>query len=305
MNLLIIGLGSIARKHIDALYKALPMERHTIYALRSGRGSNKAVEGVISVTSLNELDLKDIDFAIISNPTSAHASTVESLLPYRIPLMVEKPVFDTPAYPGLIKQAEDDGTLTYVACNLRFLDSLSFLKTYLEEKRVNEVNVYCGSWLPGWRPGTDWRKCYSAIPSLGGGVHLDLIHELDYLYWLFGMPLDSRSTLRSASSLGIEAIDYANYCLTYEEFCASVILNYYRRDYRRTIEVLTDEDTITADLATNTVTDSTGTILFESEQRVPDTYTAQMKYFTTLVKEHARSSFNGLATANDILKICL
>lgn len=305
MNVLITGLGSIARKHIEALHKALPGERHTITALRSGHGSSPAPEGVISVTDLSEADMARMDFAIISNPTSAHAATVAKLLPYRLPLMIEKPVFDTPAHAALIEQAQSQGTLTYVACNLRFLSCLRFLKEHIAGMRINEVNVYCGSHLPSWRPGTDWRKCYSAIPELGGGVHLDLIHELDYVCWLFGLPDDTRSTFRSHSSLGIAAVDYANYCLIYPGFCASVLLNYYRPDYRRTIEIVTDTDIITADLAANTVTDRHGNTLYSSDKGIADTYTDQMRYFTSLVKEGAMDSFNSMAYASEILKTTL
>ena len=39
MNVLIIGLGSIAKKHIDAL-NAIAPEKFNIYALRSGKGNN-------------------------------------------------------------------------------------------------------------------------------------------------------------------------------------------------------------------------------------------------------------------------
>lgn len=305
MNVLITGLGSIARKHIEALRKALPDERHVITALRSGRGSSQAPDGVTSVSELSEVDMSQIDFAIISNPTSAHASTVARLLPYRVPLMIEKPVFDNPFHTDLIDQAESVHTLTYVACNLRFLGCLHYLKEHVAGIRVNEVNVYCGSHLPSWRPGTDWRKCYSAIPSLGGGVHLDLIHELDYVCWLFGTPLESRRTLRSCSSLDIEAVDYANYCLTYPGFCASVVLDYYRPVYKRTLEIVTESDILTADLAANTVTDMRGNLLFSSGKGIADTYTDQMRYFTSLVKEGATDSFNSMAYATEILKTTL
>ena len=198
-------------------------------------------------------------------------------------------------------------TLTYVACNLRFLGCLRFIADRISSGtlpgRINEVNIYCGSSLPSWRPGTDYRKSYSAIPELGGGVHLDLIHEIDYACALFGMPAESRGICRSVSSLGIRAIDFANYNLIYPEFCVSITLNYYRPTYKRTMEIVFDNDIWTADLALNTVTDCHGNVVFSSPLRIADTYTDQMDHFIKLVESGAKTSANDIRRANDILKI--
>jgi len=131
---------------------------------------------------------------------------------------------------------------------LRFLECIGFIKEkiqFLNNRALNEVNVYCGSYLPEWRPGIDYKKSYSANPELGGGVHRDLIHELDYLYWLFGQPKAVNRFLRSQSSLAISSFDYANYLLDYDGFSANVILNYFRRDAKRSMElVFSDEDLV-------------------------------------------------------------
>ncbi len=300
MNVLIVGLGSIARRHIAALRRIDPQVR--IRALRSGHGAS--LPGVEDIHDLDELDARP-DFAIISNPTAFHADAIRRLLPLEIPLFIEKPLFSELGHEDLLEEIRRRGIRTYVACNMRFMDTLQYLHAHVGELRINEVNVYCGSYLPEWRPGTDWRACYSARPELGGGVHIDLIHELDYIHWIFGNPDSSRKTLRHRSSLGIEAVDYANYCLEYPDFCISVVLDYFRRDYKRSLEIVADEGTWTADLGTGRITDASGRILFESSQDDADVYWAQMNYFLSLLGKDVPTPFNDVFEAYEVLKLCL
>lgn len=301
MRVLIVGLGSIARRHIAALRRIDPVV--DITALRSSAGG-ASVPGVRDIRSLDQAG-GPFDFAIVSNPTACHADAISQLLPLGIPLFIEKPLFAELGHGELLEEIRRRGTLTYVACNLRFTDTLRYLHGFVQGMRINEVNVYCGSYLPEWRPGTDWRRCYSARPELGGGVHIDLIHELDYVHWIFGDPQCSRKTLRHSSSLGIEAVDYANYCLEYEDFCVSVILDYYRRDYKRTVEIVADEGTFVADLGAGRVTDADGRVLFESRQADGDDYWEQMKYFLSLLGKEAPAPFNDVFEAYEVLKLCL
>lgn len=298
-----MGLGSIAGKHISAIRELAPDAE--IHALRSHRGA-RPYEGVTDIYSLEDA-AQDYDFAIISNPTSSHAGTVRRLMDLGIPLFIEKPVFGELGHEPLLKEIRERGIPTYVACNLRFLGCVRYLHDYIHShphRRINEVNVYCGSYLPGWRPGTDYRRCYSAIPELGGGVHIDLIHDIDYTCWIFGLPDETLRVFRSVSSLGIRSVDYAGYTLLYPGFTASVVLNYYRRDYRRTMEVVFEDGTWLADLALNRITDSGGKTVYEGEDRIGDTYLPQMEYFMNLVRRGDKAE-NGIAEAYDILKICL
>ena len=48
------------------------------------------------------------------------------------------------------------------------------------------VQVENNSYLPDYHPLEDYRKGYAARKDLGGGAVLTQIHEIDYLYWLFG-----------------------------------------------------------------------------------------------------------------------
>jgi len=300
MKVLIVGLGSIASKHIAAIKSIAPQTE--FYAWRSSMDS-EVKEGVINVYSLDELQNIDMNFAIIANPTSAHAATIKKLIPKQIPLFIEKPLFSDLDHEDVITQINGSTISTYVACNLRFLDCLRFSHEHIQGNKINEVNIYCGSYLPEWRPGKDYRKTYSANREMGGGVHIDLIHEIDYAYWLFGKPKKVHKVFSSKSSLEINAYDYANYVLEYPTFNASIILNYFRRDAKRTLEVVGDTTTLLVDLLGNKVYDG-DKLVFESKKTIKDTYEDQLRFFISEVVTK-NTQFNTAEEAYEILKICL
>lgn len=302
MNILIVGLGSIAQKHINALQDI--DFTFNLVALRSSKYTPD-VEGVTNIYSWDEIPA-NISFAIIANPTDQHQRAIRNCIERNIPLFIEKPM--SHQLSGLAELAEkinDKNISTYIACNLRFLTVLKFLKKHVADKHINEVSVYCGSSLPSWRPDTDFKRSYSADEKRGGGVHLDLFHELDYICWLFGMPLSSKGITRNVSHLGINAADFAHYLLFYQNFTATVTLNYYRSDPKRIIEIVFKDTTWVIDLLKNNITDSTGMVIFEdTSSYIKDTYLLQMRYFIDCLtyKKHMENNFN---TSFEILKIAL
>lgn len=302
MRVLIVGLGSIAKKHIAALRK---LEDPQIFALRSSVDSED-YENVTNLYSLEEVGEIDFDFFLISNPTAKHFGALTELIKFNKPLFVEKPLFSTVGFreSKLVREIMDRGIISYVGCSLRFHDSLKEIKKITSGLRVNEVNSYSGSYLPDWRPGQDFRKSYSANEDMGGGVHIDLIHELDYLYWMFGKPDKSTSRSSSKSSLEINAVDYANYVWEYKGFNACIILNYYRRDTKRTLEVVTAEATFLVDLLNNTIFRN-GKEIFSSGQTLVDTFEVQMEFFINNILEKKVTNFNSVDEAYKILELCL
>ena len=303
MKVLIIGLGSIALKHIKALQELYPSV--VIYALRRKGEPSKEIKGVIEVFDISEIKVDTLSFILISNPTAVHYETIKEVMVYKKPLFIEKPLFETLSNEAndLVMEIERQGIPTYVACNLRFLESIAKIRELLVGKRVNEVNVYCGSYLPDWRPNIDFRKVYSANKEMGGGVHIDLIHELDYVYWLFGAPIHTQSFFSNKSSLDITAYYYANYLWEYDDFSVSVVLNYYRRDSKRTLEILTDEGTYLVDLLKNNISYN-DELVFQSSQLSLETYTAQMQFFVEEIL-NKQTKFNTFVEGYKVLKLCL
>lgn len=121
MRVLIVGLGSIAKKHIAAL-------RHIdstveLYAMRSGREA-KSWDGITDLYDWNQLGSIRFDFAVISNPTSEHMPTIRRLLPFQLPLFIEKPLHSGVIDDELIAEVKRLDIITYVGCNLRFYECL-------------------------------------------------------------------------------------------------------------------------------------------------------------------------------------
>jgi predicted dehydrogenase len=304
MNILIVGLGSIARKHIKAI-RELNIEAN-LYALRSSKNASQE-QSIKNIYHLEEITGK-IDFAIIANPSNMHFQYIEILAKMEIPLFIEKPPLSSLQNADYLTELiSTNNVFTYVACNLRFHPCILFLKDFLKQNniRINEINVYCGSFLPEWRPERNFREIYSANPEMGGGVHLDLFHEIDYTVWLFGFPRRSSAIKRNVSSLNIKAVDYANYVLEYTNFTVSIILNYYRKNPKRLIEIVLDNGTIEIDLLECKILDNSNNILYKLDNfQLSRTYYEQMKYFVDSLKFNNRN-FNSLKDSIEILRIVL
>jgi predicted dehydrogenase len=305
MKCLFVGFGTIAQKHYNALNYLIPDCQ--FFALRSGTVAKFEKPNIINIYSWDDLP-DHIDFAIISTPTHLHVDSLNKLVDLGVSLFIEKPVADKlDGLNELIQKINYKKIKTYVACNLRFLPVLNyFINIILPTiSKINEVTIYCGSHLPSWRPNEDFKTFYSAHEEKGGGVHLDLFHELDYACWLFGMPNRTHRVLTNNSNLNITAKDFANYILMYNNFSIILTLNYYRKDAKRFMEVLTENETYYVDLLNNKIIDSDNNILFhDTETNIIDTYKSQMIYFLEYIN-NKKSDFNTIENSTKILNICL
>ena len=52
-------------------------------------------------------------------------------------------------------------------------------------EKVYDIKLITNSYLPDWRKKHDFKKNYAVFKSKGGGIILDLSHELDFIYNLF------------------------------------------------------------------------------------------------------------------------
>ena len=249
MNVCFIGLGSIAKRHIQNL-KELLRDEVQIDVLRSGHGRqiDESVLACIHQVYHSEAELSDqYDAVFITNPTSLHYTTLQTHLHRSSCFFIEKPVFETGEedISELVKQDK----IFYVACPLRYTNVIQYLKANVDFDKVHAMRCISSSYLPDWRPGTDYRNTYSAKKELGGGVSIDLIHEWDYIHYLIGSPQNVQSIIRKKSNLEIDSDDIAVYIAEYPDKLVELHLDYFGRKTIRRAELYMEDDTIIADLA--------------------------------------------------------
>jgi predicted dehydrogenase len=248
MKALIVGLGSIGRRHARN-WAALGLGPITV--CRQTDAVQPEPLG-IDVTYTHNLDEAlysgQSDVVLVTNPTSLHVETACKALQAGAHVLVEKPIgHQLGGVPQLLHEAQKRQRVLMVGYNLRFHPGLMRLKALVEAQTVGHIvsaRAEVGEYLPDWHPGEDYRRSYSGRNALGGGAVLTLSHELDSVCWLLGAPTRVTAMVTHASSLEIDTEDVAEITLHLERGAlASVHVDYVRRPPRRTLE-LTGEDGI-------------------------------------------------------------
>lgn len=216
---LIVSLGSIGRRHLRNL-RSLRGEA-TIAVWRQHSTVVEIPEGADQqFTTLAEALAFKPHAAIIAGPATTHLPVAMALAAAGIPLLVEKPIADHPdGLEALLALCRERRLTLMTGYNLRFLPSLRETKRLLDDGAIGPVlaaRVEVGQYLPDWRPTNDYRQAVSARRELGGGALLELSHELDYIYWLFGLP--ARVTARGGrySRLEIDVEDMVELLFEYD-----------------------------------------------------------------------------------------
>ena len=119
---------------------------------------------------------------------------------------------------------------------------------------VRTAHIATGQYLPDWRPDSDYRSGVSAQASLGGGVLLELSHELDYARWFFGQPQTVTAEAGRLSDLEIDVEDSATVILGYPDKRVTVSVDFLQRVAAMTLKVVGSLGTLEADLIAETAT---------------------------------------------------
>jgi predicted dehydrogenase len=162
----------------------------------------------------------DPSVAIVAGPASARLNVAMTLAAHGVHLLLEKPIAaELAGTTALLDLCRARNLTLMIGYNLRFSPSLREAKRLVDEGtvgRVLGVRAEVGQYLPDWRPGTDYRRSVSARRSLGGGVLLELSHEIDYICWFFGLPNFVSARGGRYSDLDVDVEDMVELVLEYD-----------------------------------------------------------------------------------------
>ena len=233
---LFIGYGNMTKKYCEILRKY--KKKISIKFYTNQKIKNNLLNNIIELKKYNP----DIIFICSSTVDHyKHLKLIKGLFKNKI-IIVEKPLFHK--FLNLRKIRNK----IFVDFNLRYDPLLQYIKDKTNKKKFLTIEIFCKSYLPYWRKG-DYSKSYSAKRKLGGGVLLDLSHELDYLLWMFGEIKIDYVVNNKISDLKINSDD--NLLMIGKSKKVKQIflhLNYYSKLEHRSISVSSKKINLYADL---------------------------------------------------------
>jgi predicted dehydrogenase len=310
-RLLIVGSGSIGKRHFDVvrtLYPSVDIK----FLSRPPQNDQLKISG--HIYAWDDVDKFNPDIAVIANPAPFHAQLGINLAKRGVHLLVEKPISDNSDDASLLAhECRKNNVLLQVGYNLRYLSSLkSFRKLIISGNIIGDlisIRSEVGQYLPHWRNNVDYRNTVSARKELGGGVLLELSHEIDYLNWIFGVPETVFGFIGKQSNLEINVEDSADLLIRYplgkikkKYLVANLSMDFIRSNPVRQCTVIGSTGSIRWDGIANIVevyesNMSTWSTIYEGKDSVSDTYFSQMEDFMSRV---IRSAYHDNYSADSI-----
>jgi predicted dehydrogenase len=246
---LVVGGGSIGRRHLKNLAALGVGPLGVVEVERETRDRVQKELGAATFTTLEEGLAWNPQFAVIATPPHLHIEQALAAAERGMDLFIEKPLTHRPEGIGqLAKLLSQHNCISLVGCNMRFHPGPAQVKRFIAEGRLGKVlfaRIHAGSYLPEWRPGTDYRQNYAAKAETGGGCMLDCIHEIDLARWYLGEVEEVMACAAHLSRLEIDTEDYAFLFLRHESGAVSEVhLDYLQRSYERGCQIAGEQGTL-------------------------------------------------------------
>ena len=316
MKGLVVGGGSIGSRHLRNLVSLGVTDLALVEPNKQRQKYLSQEIAVVGFQSLADGLNWRPDFVVISTPTSLHIDQALEAAYAGCHLFIEKPLAHSEeGINGLVEVVEKNTLVTMVGCNMRFHHGPAALKHLLDEGvigRVISATLDAGQYMPDWHPELDYRQRYSANRSMGGGVVLDGIHEIDYARWLFGEVSEVFCYGGKLSSLEIDVEDTANIIMKFTSgFSALLHIDYIQRVYSRTCKIIGEEGTIVWDISKqpqvrwfSATTMQWSCIEIPEHYHINDMYRNELGYFLDCVRGN-KNTMSDVVDAARVTRLAL
>ena len=241
-KIVVIGSGSISKKHKKILKKI--DKKVLIVSLGSREFSQNSKEKIEKLKKFNPENF------IICSPSSLHLHHLMLIEKYfsKKNVLIEKPLFNK-----TVKIKNKFKNKYVVGYNLRYHPVLKFIKSFIKKKKIFYIKIESSSYLPSWRK-INYKNSVSAKKKLGGGVLLEMSHEIDFLTWIFGKLKLSNVLNDKASDLKINTDDFLIINgKTKNNSVVSMNMNFFSHLMRRELIVVGKNFSLSGDLIKNEV----------------------------------------------------
>jgi len=239
-SLLLIGYGSIGEKHVKILKKHFKFHKIFIFTKRK-------IKNYYLIDKLKKIKKFNFDYIVVSSNTSKHLHHVKYIEKNfsKKKIFVEKPLFSK------FEKFKIKKNKFFIGYNLRFHPLLVLLNKKIKKLKIYNIHVICNSFLPNWRKNIHYKNSSSSHKSKGGGVLLDLSHELDYIRWIFGNLSLNFVNMRRLSEITKNTEDTLQLIGKVNNANLSLDLNYFSRIPKRSIYIDGKNFSISVDLINN------------------------------------------------------
>ena len=312
ISILIIGNGSIGCRHAKNLLNIVKEVK--VFSFRFSKGEKiKKIKNVIYVKDLYK-EIDSADGIVIANRTDKHLALLNYALRKKKNIFIEKPIsHNLKGIKEIENLSKNYEAVLETGFMLRFHPNLLFLKKIIDKKKygiIHYVRSTVGQYLPDWRKDRDYKKGYASKKEWGGGVTLDLIHEIDLARWFFGEVSLVSAMLFSSPELDIETESIAHINLKMKsKVLIHLNLDYVRPYYSRNAEIVCQNGTIYWDYLSGDikVQDKSGKVSVlhkvNSEFLRNDIYIAEISHFIDNIKGSNQNKASNLNDAINSLKI--
>lgn len=192
MKILIIGCGSIGRRHaLNAHKLGAKIVLCDIDEIRMKKLSIEVSALDCYVDFEKAARYSACDAAIIATPSNFHTKPAKATLLNGLHVLMEKPICISTSEANQLKNLVHKTSLTFMMGHTyRFRSEWIQVKRFLDSKSLGKIfsaEFFGGWYLPDWHINEDYRTEYAAQKKSGGGVlYTSMSHLFDIVMWFFG-----------------------------------------------------------------------------------------------------------------------